>query len=260
MKLLSRKSQPDSKIEITIATKTIVRIMLIVLLTILVLAAINKISSALILIFLAFFLALALNGPVHWIALHLPGKRRGNRSVATTISFLIVIGLLIAFIAAFVPPAVGQTASFVNNVPNLVRDAGEQDTPIGRFIRQNNFEEGVTSFSQDISGVLKSSGSRALSTVSTVGASLVSLFTVLALTFMMLVEGPSWVHLSRRLMPADHREHIIDLTREMYRVVRGYVNGQITLAAIAAILIWYRRRRRCGHWRGCRHRSVRHRR
>jgi predicted PurR-regulated permease PerM len=64
-----------------------------------------------------------------------------------------------------------------------------------------------------------------------------SVLTVLVLTFMMLIEGPRWLDIGKRLIP-DHREsHVTRLAGEMYEVVRGYVNGQLLLALLAAILI-----------------------
>ena len=54
---------------------------------------------------------------------------------------------------------------------------------------------------------------------------------------MMLVEGPYWVNRTRQLIPAEHRDHAIKLASDMYQVIRGYVNGQVVLAAITAVLI-----------------------
>ena len=54
---------------------------------------------------------------------------------------------------------------------------------------------------------------------------------------MMLVEGPRWVAFARDVIP-DRRHELADrLAGDMYRVIKGYVNGQVTLAAIASILI-----------------------
>jgi predicted PurR-regulated permease PerM len=50
----------------------------------------------------------------------------------------------------------------------------------------------------------------------------------------MLVEGPRWLEFFKRLTPRRHREDAARLANDMYRVVKGYVNGQVTLAAIAA--------------------------
>lgn len=211
--------------------------MVMVVLTILGLAALNKVSDALILIFIAFFLAVALNAPVHWISEHLPGKRRGSRTLATAISFLIVVGILAGIVALIVPPAVKQVTSFVKAAPQLVENLRDKDSSLGRFVHDNNLEGTVSNLSDDISEVAKNSGSSAITTVGTVGAAFVGLLTVLVMTFMMLVEGPRWISLGQKLVGEDNRERVTKVVSGMYAVVRGYVNGQVTLAFIAAVMI-----------------------
>lgn len=87
----------DGVVTLDIPNRTIVRVMLVVVATLLGLAAVKQAAYPLTLIFTAFFLALALNAPVHWIAQRLPGKRKGSRTAATAISFLIVILAIVAF-------------------------------------------------------------------------------------------------------------------------------------------------------------------
>jgi predicted PurR-regulated permease PerM len=57
------------------------------------------------------------------------------------------------------------------------------------------------------------------------------------MTFMMLVEGPRWLEVGRRLLPEDKQEYGERMVRDMYKVVRGYVNGQVTLALVASVTI-----------------------
>jgi predicted PurR-regulated permease PerM len=54
---------------------------------------------------------------------------------------------------------------------------------------------------------------------------------------MMLIEGPRWIGFFQRLVPSRHRKHASELSRDMYRVIKGYVNGQVVLAAIAATML-----------------------
>lgn len=237
MKLPPRKRETLPKVEIIISNRSVVRVLVMVVLTILGLAALNKVAGALLLIFIAFFLALALNAPVHWIAEHLPGKRRGSRTLATSISFLIVVLVISGFLAAIVPPTVSQVSSFVKELPDIVDDTRHEDNALGRFIRDNNLEGLTENLSDELSSAAKKSGSTAVSTLGTVGSSIFAVITVLAMTFMMLVEGPRWVRLAKSLLPANRREYGAKLTRDMYKVVRGYVNGQVTIAFIASIFI-----------------------
>jgi predicted PurR-regulated permease PerM len=53
----------------------------------------------------------------------------------------------------------------------------------------------------------------------------------------MLIEGPEIIAFIRELIHHDHRKHVDGLAADMYRVVKGYVNGQVILAALASILI-----------------------
>lgn len=223
--------------EVVISNRTVIRVMIMVVLTILGLAALNKVSDALILVFTAFFLAVALNAPVHWISEHLPGKRRGSRTLATAISFLIVVGILAGIVALIVPPAVKQVSSFVKAAPQMVENLRDKNSALGRFVHDNNLEGAVSNLSDDISEVAKNSGSSAITTVSTVGTALIGALTVIVMTFMMLVEGPRWISLGRKLIGDDNRERVTNVVTGMYNVVRGYVNGQVTLAFIAAIML-----------------------
>ena len=68
-----------------------------------------------------------------------------------------------------------------------------------------------------------------------VGSAFISVITVLVLTFMFLVEGPDWMRRYWQLHPKQSRKHHKELAQRMYRVVTGYVNGQVLIAAIAGM-------------------------
>jgi predicted PurR-regulated permease PerM len=231
------KNNIPSEIEITISNRTVIRVVLLVFAAILFLAAVRQASQALLLIFTAFFLALALNAPVQWIARHLPGKTKNKRSVATAISFLVVVLLLGGFIASIVPPLVLQTQNFIEAIPALARDAREGNGEIGGLIKRYGLENQVDNFSGQLNDRLQGIGSAAVTSVGKVGSSIFAVLTILVLTFMMLIEGPRLLAFSRELVHHDKRTHVDRLAFEMYRVVKGYVNGQVTLAAIAAVVL-----------------------
>lgn len=228
----------SSNVNITISNRTVVRVLTIVVAFMVGLAAIRQASVALMLIFTAFFLAVALNAPVHWLAQHIPGKRRGSRTIATALSFLVVIAVLAAFLASVVPPLVKQTSNFINAVPGIVEDMRHADGGVGEFIRKYNLEKQVEGFSGDLSNRLSGIAGSAVSSIGKIGSSVISVLTILVLTFMMLVEGPRWVKIAKQLLPDAHHPRARKIVMDMYRVVKGYVNGQVLLAALAAIFIF----------------------
>jgi predicted PurR-regulated permease PerM len=208
----------------------------LVVLAFVLIALARKASHALLLIFVSFFLAVGLNAPVHWLTHRLPGKR-DQRTLATAISFLIIVLLLIGFIASISPPLVRQTRNFLDAAPRLVQDTRRQDSGLGQFIRNHHLENQVQKLSDQLSGRLSNLGGSLLSTAQKIGSSLFALLTVLVLTFMMLIEGPRWIKFTKRLIPPHQHKRAEQMAYDMYRVVRGYVNGQIILAALAAALI-----------------------
>lgn len=233
---LFKRSSPD-QIEITISNQTILRAVAVVFVTILFLAAVRQAAHALVLIFTAFFLSLALNAPVQWLARHLPGRLRGKRAVATALSFLVVIILLGAFLASILPPLIHQTQSFINNIPSLVDSVRNGNGRIGHVIAQYHLQDQVDDFSSQLNSHLKNIGGAALGSIGKIGSSIFSILAILVLTFMMLIEGPRILEFFHELIPRPHRGHAKELAVDMYGVIKGFINGQVTLAAIAAVLI-----------------------
>lgn len=205
--------------------------------SLLLISAVRQAAHALTLIFLALFLALALNAPVHWIAERLPGKKRGSRTLATAVSFFVVVLFLGVFLASIVPPLVRQTSNFIESIPGLIDDLHDRDSTLGRYVDRYNLEDHVDKLQAQATDWAASVTGGAVGTVGRIGSSVVSTLTVLVLTYMMLIEGPRWIRLGRRLTPNRREAHFESLARSMYKVIKGYVNGQVLLAALAAVLV-----------------------
>ena len=229
-------NQPEV-VRVTISNRTVIRVLGLMIGSYVLFLAIGKASHALTLIFVAFFLSLALNTPVHALAQNLPGKRRGNRTLATTLSFLIIVGVLGGFIASIAPPLVKQTSSFIAEAPYLVEQLQDQNSSTGDFIHRHKLEDQVNKLSAQLKSRLQNLSGSAFTTVTRIGSSIFSMLTVLVLTFMMLIEAPRWLNFGRRLLPDEKEPHFEKLARDMYKIVKGYVNGQVLLAGIASLLI-----------------------
>jgi predicted PurR-regulated permease PerM len=229
----------ESELEVTVSNRTILRIIGMVVLAVLAFLAIRTSMTALTWIGTAVFLALALNAPVHWLASRLPnGKgKKDRRKLATAVSILVIVIALGGFLAAIIPPITKQTTSFIKSVPTLVKEMKDEDTPVGSFIKRYHLQPQIDKISKQLSERIGDIGSSAVTTVSKVGSSIFASLTILVLTIMMLLEGPRWVELGYRLLPTRRRAHTKELAGKMLRVIQGYVNGQVTLAALASVLI-----------------------
>lgn len=232
-----KSKDKETTMILDIPARVVVRVMLVVVATLMAFAAVRQASHALTLIFTAFFLALALNAPVHWIAQRLPGKRKGSRTAATGISFLVVIALLIGFLLSIVPPLVKQTSNFITTIPALAEQVRDEDSGIGRLVVKYNLQDDIDKFSSQLSDRLGDVSGTAVTGVQKFGSSVFALLTVLVLTFMMLIEGPRWRRFLQDVVPDEQQERAKKLSHDMYRVVKGYVNGQVVLALIAALML-----------------------
>lgn len=225
---------PQQKVEISISTATLIRVVVTVLIILLTIGLFRRMADALVIVFMAFFLALALNAPVHWLASRLPGKRRGSRALGTSIAFLIVVAVIGGFIALLAPSAVRETGNFVQSIPSIADSIRDENSTIGHFVKTYDFQDDIDEFTDSAVNAAKASTGRIFSSI---GSGFVTTLSTLVLTFMMLVEGPRWVSRIKRLVPHGKRARTSRLVRDMYGVIRGYVNGQVTLAGIAALCI-----------------------
>jgi predicted PurR-regulated permease PerM len=138
-----------------------------------------------------------------------------------------------------VPPVIEQSSKFANTVPDLIDQVDQNRHIFNDFIVRYNLESAVD---QAVAGAKSQAASVAanLGNVIVGGAGSLlggaaNVLFVLVLTFLMLIEGPSWMQRLWGLYedPAKLERHRT-LVGRMYKVVTGFVNGQLTVAAIAA--------------------------
>ena len=232
------KRNKEKEVWVNISSRTILRVIIMVAASILLWIILRRTSHALILIFTAFFLALALNAPVHWLAQAIPGKKRGSRALATTISTVIVFILLASFFASIIPPLARQTNDFISAIPHIIREVHDKNSNFGKVITHYHLTSQVNNLGGELKSRLHTIASSAVSTIGHLTTSVFSVVPILVLTFMMLVEGPRWTQkINQELIPNQYQEHLSRLANEMYKVIKGYVNGQVVLAALAGLLI-----------------------
>ncbi|HSX44064.1 MAG TPA: AI-2E family transporter [Candidatus Saccharimonadales bacterium] len=216
---------------ISITNDTIVRAIVITILAILFWRMLGKLTGVLTLLGLSAFLALALNPAVSWIGRHLRTK---NRALSTGIAYISVLVILIAFMIIVVPPLVRQSTDFARNIPSSISNFQNQDTSLARTIRRYKLDSKIDDVRHDISNRVDNISGPVLSTAGRLGTGLAKTITVIVLTFMLLVEGPLWINRIIGMMPADSRDKRKRVAHKMYRVVTGYVNGQLLVALLAA--------------------------
>lgn len=222
-------SKQSEHVTFIIESGTIIRILALVSLFLVGISSLHAIAQPLVLILISGFLALALNPAVSWIS---KKTRSKSRVRSTGIAYAMVITFLVAFFVLVFPPLVRQTVDFAKDLPATIQNAKQDDSALSRAIYRYNIDEEIDNFTSDLGSRVKDLGKPALSTAGKIGTAVVSTITVLVLTFMMLVEGPTWLERYFSTLRPSRRDHHRKLAGRMYRVVVGYVNGQVIIAAL----------------------------
>lgn len=222
------------KVKIEIDTKTFVRFWLVVIGFGLAGLLIYNARTALAIIGAAAFLALALNGPVAWMASKLPNR---SRSLSTAISFAVIVSIVAAIIFLAVPPIVQQTMSSIQSLPGTVRTLSSEWKGFGdivvKYHLQSQIDQAVKSIQSDMASWVAHFGQNFLSGVGATMSAVAALILILALTFLMLVEGPIWSSYLWGMYSDDVKmqRHYKIFTR-MKAVISGYVSGQLTVSGL----------------------------
>ncbi len=225
---------------IDIETQTFVRFWLVVIGFVVAFAVIIAAQQALIILGVAFFLALALNKPVSALASILPGKSRVG---GTLIAYVAVVAFLGSFIFFVTPPIIEQTAKVAESVPAFIDQAQTQWQGLTNVAAHYGLEEQLN---QALESAKSSASSWASNWATDIGKGVVSsvgsllgfitaAFLTLVLTFLMLIEAPRalrfiWSAYTDKRKMQHHKE----LASKMYHAVTGYVVGQLTVSSIGA--------------------------
>lgn len=216
---------------VSISNRTIVKIILILIVTYLSLKLFVKAHHIFELIFLSFVFAIALNPAVSKISKWLRIKSRG---VATAIAYVVVIGILSYVLILVTPSLTKQTIDYAKNLPATISNLQNPHTEAGRLIRKYHLTGQVSNIEQYTKSHTTNLHIPVISTASKIGNVLESIVIVFVLTFMMLSEGPRWLNAYLRLSFGKKDWHA-RLAKKMNQIVSGYINGQILLALIGAL-------------------------
>ncbi len=197
---------------------------------------VGQLSTVILYIALALFLALGLDPVVSWL------QRRGmSRPIAILIVFLFVIGLFIALIATIVPLVIEQVTTIVEDWDQVVEDVANSDLVawISSMAGGTTWIEDSIAFAGDWLGDPKNIGALTggiLAVGAGIAGGLTGATIVLILTLYFLASLDSMKRYAARFVPASSRNGFIEVSDEITGSVGRYVIGQVSLASINGVL------------------------
>lgn len=206
-----------------------------VLLAILIGGVVTQLSTVLIYIGVAIFLALGLDPLVSWL------EKKMARPLAIVIVFAVVILVFGGLLFAVIPLIVDQASNFIDQFPQIVKDFTSSDfvtglqSQIGGFIDIDKAVQDATAFFQDPNNLINIGGGL-LAVGTGIASGATGAVIVLILTLYFLASLRSMKRVTYRFVPANKRAAFASLTDDVTGAVGRYVVGQIGLAAINGIL------------------------
>jgi predicted PurR-regulated permease PerM len=180
-------------------------------------------------VFIAIFLALALNPAVDRLE-----RRLGRRGAATG---LVSVATLVAVALVgwlFIPTLVDQVNNFAHKVPDYLDDLTKGRGRLG-FLEtkyhlvdkaRKALREGGASKLFGLSGT-------ALAVAKGVINAVLATVTIAFMTFFMLLEGRNWIDSFFSLLKPESRDRWRAVGHDIYRTVGGYVSGNLLISLIA---------------------------
>jgi predicted PurR-regulated permease PerM len=185
-------------------------------------------GQVLVLLGLAFFLAVGLDPAVRWL------YRRGlPRWAAVVVVVLAALGILGGFLAIAIPVVVTQATHLATNLPHYVRSLNHHSSTLGRLSTRLHLVPHLQTLLH---------GHLSFGTLLGLGKAVLGLITafivVVLVTMYLLVDMPRVKRGIYQLAPHSRRPRMVLLTNEILDRVGGYVLGNLLTSAIAGVATW----------------------
>ena len=224
---------PDGPVRVVdFLPRTVFRVVGILIATAVVLEVVWIARHVLTWIFIALFLALALNPAVDRLEGRI--KRRG---LATAVIYLMALGATVGVALLFIPTLVHQVNDFAGKVPDYLNDVTKGRGRLG-FLQTKYHLVDKAREALNNGGASKLFGvsGTALALAKGIVNVVLATVTIAFMTFFMLLEGPKWVESFFALLEPASTRRWRAVGRDIYRTVGGYVTGNLLISFVAGTL------------------------
>lgn len=186
-----------------------------------------QVQDILVILFLVFIFVAALNPVVtRW-------QKKMPRILAVTVIYLLFFLIVTAFATIFFTPLIEQ----VNVLSRLVPEKINTIIPFFKQLTDGQAIIGqLSSGLQQFSGTLSNFSGNLVSTTLGVFGGLFTAFTILVLTFYLLLEEDAAKHFLGNLLPPKTKENVFYLINKISVKMGAWVRGQLMLMLIIAVL------------------------
>jgi len=179
-----------------------------------------QIRTVILIVFIAFILATALNPLVNALQ-----KIKFPRFLAILVSFIIVIGIISLVFAGIIPSLIEQTGVVANSLIQILNQNHLLE------FDQNVISSQIQTISSSLINVLK--------IILGAASNVITIFSLLVMTFYILIERPNLEKYLRLLLHDGHRERkYLEIFVSVEKRLGGWVRGELLLMLIVGTLTY----------------------
>ncbi len=165
------------------------------------------------------------------------GKYKVRRLPAVVFVYLLLATFLGLFFLFFVPLLLGETVTFLNNIPSTI-NLSDIWNPIKDTGILSNSSFSVQDVINNLRDVISGTGEGAFRTASTIFGGALSFFLIIILSFYLSVQEDGVGTFLRLVTPVRMHTYVTDLWRRSQLKIGHWMQGQLLLGVMIGVLVY----------------------
>jgi predicted PurR-regulated permease PerM len=214
------------------SVRAIARIVLVTAAIVAGLYLLYRLRSVIGLVLIAIFFALAIAPAVNWLDRH-----RVPRPLAILLVYLSIAGGIFGIGLLVVPPLVNGVNDISDDLPGYVDDLRKNET-FRDYDNKYHITEKLTEQAENLPSKLGDAAGTLRDVTVNVFSKFVQLFSILVITFLLLMDGHRILDFGYRQMAPQREARLRKIAKDISDAIAGYVFGNLVIS-VAAGLVTY---------------------
>lgn len=214
---------------VTISSMTFVKIIIVLL----VIGFVWLIRDVLFLLLISIVLAAAFDPWVDWFQ-----KKKIPRAVSILVIYIILIGLFSMAVGLMVPVVVEQLSELTKNLPGYLTHFSSWFSDLQKYFLQYGVLDDLTAVLTNWQSSLGQSTGGLFSLLGGVFGGLFSLFSVMVMTFYMIIEEDNTKKFIKSICPKKFQGYLVELMDRISIRMGYWLRGQLILSFVVGLLVY----------------------
>ena len=214
------------------SAQSIARIVLVIVGTLAGLYLVYRLRSVLGLVLVAVFFALAIAPAVNWL-----DRNNVPRPLAILLVYLGIAGSIFGIGLVVVPPLVDGVNDLSNDLPGYLDDLRENET-FAEYDDKYDITEKLEEQADELPSKLGDAAGTLRDVTVGVFSRFVQLFSILVITFFLLMDGHRILEFGYRQMSPIREARARSLARDISDAISGYVFGNFVISILAGLVTY----------------------